>query len=346
MRAIVKRRPEPGMDYAADLPEPVAGEDEVLIAVAATSICGVDRHVHEWDAAGQAFVPNLPVVPGHETAGTVRAVGSAVAGIAVGARVALESHLVCHRCFQCRTGAAHLCVDQRILGLSWDGAFAELVRVPASACFPLPDEVGFDSAALFEPAGVAVHATQRADDLAGACVLVSGAGPIGLFVIQLAQLFGARCVLASEVNPYRRALAERLGARTIDPTVEDLGAACRRAAPGRDGVDVAFEASGAAAALPAVLAAVRTGGELITVGHPGIVPVDVSKHINVRYVTWKGVFGRRIWDTWELLAGLVGSGRLDLEWIVTHHVGLDEFDRAIELLGSDAGKILVVPDRG
>jgi threonine 3-dehydrogenase len=343
MRAIVKHQAAPGVIYRHDVADPEPGPEEVVVAVAATSICGVDVHVHRWDAAGQAFVPRVPVIPGHETAGTIRAVGAAVPGLQAGMRVALESHLVCDACFQCRTGAAHLCTDQRILGLSWDGAFAELVRVPYSACFRLPDDVSFESAALFEPAGVAVHATQRAGSLAGATVLVNGAGPIGLFVIQLAQLFGARTVIASEVSAYRRRLAEQLGATTVDPAAEDLVSRCRGAAPGRDGVDVAFEASGYGPAVSAALASVRTGGEMITIGHPGEVPIDISRQINVRGITLKGVFGRRLWDTWELLVGLVASGRLDLEWIVTHRLGLDEFDRAIGLLDGEAGKILLFP---
>jgi threonine 3-dehydrogenase len=343
MRAIVKEQAAPGVVYRDDVDEPEPGPEEVLVEVAATSICGVDVHVHRWDAAGQAFVPNVPLIPGHETAGTIVATGAAVEGLEPGTRVALESHLVCNTCFQCRTGAAHLCTDQRILGLSWDGAFAQRVRVPHWACFRLADGVSLESAALFEPAGVAVHATQRAPSLAGASVLVSGAGPIGLFVIQLAQLFGARTIIASEVNPYRRNLAEQLGARAVDPLSEDVVAACRRAAPGRDGVDVVFEASGYPAAFPAALQSVRTGGDMITIGHPGEVPIDVSRHVNIRYVTLRGVFGRRLWDTWELLGGLVASGRLDLDWIITHRMGLDEFDRAIELLSADAGKILVFP---
>ncbi|MCU1570819.1 MAG: L-threonine 3-dehydrogenase [Naasia sp.] len=343
MHAIVKSRPGPGFDFLLDAPDPQVGPADVLVKVAATSLCGVDRHVYDWDQAGQAFVPTLPRIPGHETAGVVIEVGAAVQSISVGDRVALESHLVCGSCMECRTGNAHLCSRQTILGLSRDGAFAQRVAVPASACYPIPDGVSLEEAALFEPAGVAVHALQRAPSLLGQSVLVSGCGPIGLFLIELARIAGASRVIATELSPGRRLLAERRGAITLDPAAVDVPTEVARLTPRRQGVDVAFEASGSPRALGPVLESVRVAGDVVTVGHPGAVSVDISKLINVRYLTLRGVFGRRLWETWETLGELVSTGRLELAGFIDDRIPLDALPSAIAGIG-DSGKVLVIPE--
>jgi threonine 3-dehydrogenase len=266
-----------------------------------------------------------------------------VTSLRAGDRVALESHVVCGECVECRTGSAHLCTRQTILGLSRDGAFAQYVAVPATACFPLPDTVSFEHAALFEPAGVAVHALQRADSLMGKNVLVSGCGPIGLFLIELAVLAGASQVIGVEINAGRRAIAEKRGAIVLDPTSVDVVDEVRRLTWRRQGVDVAFEASGNARALVSALESVRVAGEVVTVGHPGDVTLDVSRLINIRYVTLRGVFGRRLWDTWETLSALVASGRLELGGFISDSIPLRELPQAITGIG-DAGKVLVMPE--
>jgi len=343
MRAIVKRLAAPGVEYATAFDEPEAGPDRVVVKVAATSICGADRHLYLWDKMGQNLRPTLPLVMGHEVSGTIAAVGSGVNGWAVGDRVALESHLMCGECYMCRTGDAHLCERMRVLGITFDGAFAEYVSVPASICFRLPDGISFDAAALFEPAGVAMHAIQRAGALAGGTVLVSGCGPIGLYLIQLAFLTGAARIVAVETNPYRRAMAKEIGAIVADPGDTDIPAFCRSVAPRRGGIDVAFEASGSDKVLGSLFESVRRDGLVVTVGHPGAVSVEITSHINMKYVALKGVYGRRIWDTWEALLAFVDAGRIDLTGIVTHRLPIAEFDRSIELLSGDAGKILLYP---
>jgi threonine 3-dehydrogenase len=343
MRAIVKRVAAPGVEYVADADKREVGPGDVIVKVAATSICGADRHLFQWDQMGQGLRPTLPLIMGHETAGVIAGVGSSVSGWAAGDRVALESHLVCGECYMCRTGGAHLCERMRILGITWDGAFAEFVTVPSSACFRLPETVPFDAGALFEPAGVAMHAIQRAESVSGRTVLVSGCGPIGLYLIQLALFGGATAVVAMEVNPYRRNLAKELGAVAVDPSEVDVATVCRKIAARQGGVDVAFEASGSAEALTLLFQSVRRDGLVITVGHPGLVPIDVTAHINMKYVTLKGVFGRRIWDTWEALLSVVESGQLDLCRIVTHRLSLAEFNSSIQLMGGEAGKILLYP---
>jgi threonine 3-dehydrogenase len=345
MEAVVKENAARGVVVTRDHPEPVVGEADVLLEVAAASVCGTDRELYEWTPSAQAFGLDLPVVLGHEVSGTVLEVGQNVTGLHVGDRVALESHIPCQRCYPCRVGDAHNCADMGILGMHIDGGFAQRVAVPASIAVALPEAISLEVGALMESAGVALTAVQRSG-LAGAAgtVLVSGCGPIGLVIIQLSQLLGATHVVAVEPNPYRRGLAESLGATVLDPS-DDVVDYSRSVGGRRGGVDVAFEVSAAGSALPTMLESVRREGDVVTIGHPSqAVPIDIATHINKKGITLRGVFGRRLWSTWEDLARLVESGRLDLSWLVTHRLPLGDFEQAVELLTGDSNKVVIFPN--
>ncbi|HZK67128.1 MAG TPA: alcohol dehydrogenase catalytic domain-containing protein [Chloroflexota bacterium] len=344
MRAVMKMEPGPGAKVVTDAPEPHLNEDEVRIKVAAAAICGTDVHLFEWGKSAQDFNPKLPLVMGHECAGIVDVVGSSVKNVKVGDRVSVETHFFDGHCYQCRIGNAHNCLNMGLLGLTWDGVFAEYVKVPANACFPLPESVPLEIGALFEPAGVSVHALQRMGNVAANSALVCGTGPIGLVVIQLLMLFGASKVVALDLNPARRKFAEQLGAIPLDPRQTDVAEFCRREFGRSGGVDVAFETSGASTVLPSLFESVRREGRIVTVGHPGReVPVDIAAYINKKGIVLSGVFGRRIWDTWETLLALVESGRLDLSWLITHRLPFEEFEHGIDLASKDAAKVILHP---
>ena len=346
MQGIVKTEPVQGVELSRGLSEPVPENGEVLVEVAATSVCGTDLELYDWSESAQGFDPELPFVLGHECSGTVVAVGSDVGGLSIGDRVAAESHIFCGRCYMCRTGNAHNCERLRVLGITWDGAFAELVKLPASVCFRLPESVSPEIGALFEPAGVAVHALQRAGTVAGYDVLVCGCGPIGLVVVQLALLFGASRVFAVEPNDFRREMAASLGAITVDPSEQSTDDISWHM-DGRHSARVAFETSGAPEALSWLLDAVDRESRIVTVGHPGQpVPLDVAAYINKKGIVLAGVFGRRIWGTWETLSQLVVSGRLDLSWLITHRLGLAGFEDGMRLLRrGESGKIIIYPNQ-
>ena len=345
MRAIIKNQSAPGVALVDDHPEPVVGPRDVLIHVAAVSVCGTDREMYEWTPSAVAFNINMPVVLGHEASGVVVAVGEAVTRFVPGDRVALETHVPCQACFMCRTGNEHNCLNMKILAMHIDGAFAERVAVPESICFPLPDDMPLELGCLLEPAGVAWHAVQRSDmALAGSSVLVSGCGPLGLLLIQYALYLGATEVIAVEPNPFRRGHAERLGATAFEPGPAVVDYVKAKYAH-RSGVDVAFEVSAAAPAFPTVFEAVRNEGTIVTVGHPGReVPVDIAKYINKKGITLRGVFGRRMWDTWENLSQVLASGRIDISWIISHRFPLGDLAPVMNLLTGDANKIVIHPN--
>jgi threonine 3-dehydrogenase len=344
MRAIVKTGAWKGADLLDDYPEPAVNPRDVLIEVAAVSVCGTDREVFEWTRAAEAFGLRFPVVLGHEFAGTVVQVGEEVSAIKPGDRVACETHVPCGYCFLCQNGNAHNCMNMRIVAMHLDGAFAERVAMPEHVCFRLADNQSMEAGALLEPAGVAWHAIQRsAMAVAGGTVLVSGCGPIGLFITQFAFFLGATDVIAVEPNPYRRALATRLGARAFAPHDEVLDA-ITSSFPQRRGVDVGFEVSAAPSALHLLMEGVRPEGTVVTIGHPAdAVALDVGRYINKKGITLRGVFGRRIWDTWQDLSRLLAAGKLDLTWSITHRVPLMDMDKIVGLLKADANKVVVLP---
>jgi len=343
MRAIRKIHHAPGTHYVTDATDssaPAAGE--IRIRVDAASVCGSDVGIARYTNAARAFNLRLPVTMGHEGAGTVLAVGDGVTGFDVGDHVALESHIACFECYQCGIGNAHICENMRLLGLHVDGLFAEYCTLPARAAFKLPTSISLEHAALMEPAGVAMHAMQATGEaLLGQRVLITGAGPVGLFIAELANLAGAARVVVVEPNSWRREFAESRGAVAIAPnhSEQELARLSRRS-----GFDVAFEASGHPSSFPAAINALRNGGTYVSVGF-GSAPLalDAGEYLNRRGIRLIGSFGRRLWSTWNNVVGLVEEGRLDLGAFITHRMPLSEFDRALELLSGDACKVLLLP---
>jgi len=347
MRAILKARPAAGVEFTKEQPEPQIGPDDVLVRIGATSICGTDAHLYAWDKSAQAFNPTLPFVLGHECAGTIAQIGSNVRNLRVGQRIAAESHIFCGACYMCRTGNAHNCYAMKLLGVTRPGGFAEFLALPERVCFPLPDDLPLELGALFEPSGCAVHAIQRAGNLDGCSVLITGAGPIGLVLIQLAYVMGATSVVALEPNPFRRKLAEARGARALDPLAPgfDLDGIVRKDYARHGGFDVGFEMSAAPGTLETLLRAVRSEASIVCVGLPNEpIPIDITAFISKKMIVLKGTFGRRIWDTWEMLLAMIQSGRLDLSGMITHRLGLEEFDRGIALLKGDSAKVIISPN--
>src|SRR4029079_19374599 len=164
-----------------------------------------------------------------------------------------------------------------------------------------------------------------------------------LVVAYLAQLMGASHLIVVEPNPYRRAQAEKIGALAMPPG-DEVVERCRELTGRRGGFDVAFECSGAPAALPSVFEALRGESTLVTVGHPSRpAQTNISAHINKKGITLRGIFGRRLWETWEQTMLLLDSGRLDLEWLITHRMPLSQVDDAVDLLTGEACKLLLVP---
>ncbi len=343
MKALTKPLPEPGATLA-EVEPPKLEDDEVLIEVKAAAVCGTDIHLYRWDAVAANFPVRLPLVLGHEYAGDVVQVGRDVQGLAPGDRVSVETHVPCGKCFSCGLGNGHNCQHMELIGISYPGAFARYAKAPCRATYKLPSEVSYEEGALFEPAGVAMRGIDEAHIAAGDTVVILGCGPIGLVAVQMALAVGAALVIGVDVNDFRLEMAHRTGAQTLNPLRDNILERVRGFAGRKGGADVVLEISGAPEVFEYLFDLVRLEGRVVTIGHVSRpVSLNISRQINLKGVSLKGVFGRRIWETWEHLASLVAARRIDLGKVITHRFPLDGFQEAFAQVQGRAGKILFMP---
>ena len=323
---------------------PAIGATDVLVRVRAASICGTDLHIYGWDRWSQGRI-KPPVTLGHEFCGAVERVGEEVEAVKAGDFVSAEMHVNCGHCHQCRVGEAHICRNVKIIGIDQDGAFAELVRIPASNIIKLDPAIPERYGAILDPLGNAVH-TVLAGAIAGQTVLVTGCGPIGLMSIAVAKACGSSTVFATETNEHRRGMAKKMGADSvINPLAED--------APGKilsdtnqTGVDVLLEMSGNPTAIQQGFKALRAGGRASLLGIPTeSVPLDLVNDVIFKGATVQGIYGRRMYETWVQMTALLKAGRLNLEPLFGERVKLEQFEDAFaKLQGGLAGKILMYPN--
>ena len=338
MKALGKIRPEPGL-WLYDTPEPTVGNNDLLIKIKTTAICGTDVHIYNWDAWARATIP-VPMTVGHEFVGEVVEKGADVSGVAIGDRVSGEGHITCGHCRNCRAGRRHLCMNTVGVGVNRQGAFAEYLAVPAFNVFKLSDAITDDMASILDPLGNATH-TALSFDLVGEDVLITGAGPIGIMAVAIARYAGARHIVITDVNDYRLALARTMGATrainvtqgSIDDTMKELGMV--------EGFDVGMEMSGNPEAFRDMLRTMHHGGKVAILGIP---PGDMAINWNdviFKGLVLKGVYGREMFETWYKMSSMLQSG-LNMEPIITHHFDIDEFQPAFELMESgQSGKVIL-----
>lgn len=338
MKALVKAKAEPGlwMEYVA-VPEPE--QNEVLIRVKKTAICGTDLHIWKWDEWSAKTVP-VPMVIGHEFCGEIVDTGAAVRKFQVGQRVSGEGHIVCGVCRNCRAGRGHLCRNTKGVGVNRAGAFAEYLCIPEDNVVPIPDDISDEIAAIFDPLGNAVH-TALSFDLVGEDVLVTGAGPIGIMGALVAQKIGARKVVITDLSPYRIDLARQLGVQhVVNASEQNLGDVMTEIGM-TEGFDVGLEMSGAAPAMRDMIDKMNNGGKIALLG---IAPTEFAvdwNEIIFKMLQIKGIYGREIFETWYKMIALVQSG-LDLSGLITHRISADDFEAGFQILATgDAGKVVM-----
>jgi threonine 3-dehydrogenase len=342
VQAVLKSSAGPGFTVG-DVPEPAPAPGELLLRVLAASVCGTDVHLFDWNPWAASRV-HPPRVMGHEVCGEVIALGDGVSSIAVGTRVALESHIWDGTCDECRRGDFHVCENTRLIGVDVDGGFRPLMTAPARNAWPVGDAVTAEVAAAMEPVGNAVHACSNGD-INGRTVVVFGCGPIGCAAIAVARAQGAARVVGVDRNPYRLALAERMGAHATVRAGDEPPDAQVRTAAGNH-IDCALEMSGASAAVAAATRLVRPGGWISLLGL-GDTPdvIDLSNDVVMKGLTLYGVVGRRIPATWERTTAYVRDGVIDVAALITHRFPLSEIDQAMQLMKSgQCGKISLTPE--
>ena len=335
MRAAVLTRP--GSLDLVDVEDPPCAEDEVVIRVTTCGVCGTDRSIFRGEHPAR-----VPVVLGHEYSGVVVETGTAVSGLVVGDRVAVDPNVVDGTCSFCRRGESNLCEGLRPLGISRDGGFAELSALPATNAYKLPDGVSLEDGSVVEPLACCVHGIDRAAIRGGDTVLVLGAGPIGCLLIQLARLSGASTILAVEPDEVRRRHAIAAGADLVCEPAEVTG--CLHSLRGTIGADVVIEATGDAASAQASFELVRRGGTLLLFGvYPSDARVSVSPfRVNEDELRIVGSLNNP--NTHQRAIDLLASGRIVLDGVITHRLGLSALGAAMDRANfPGAGKITIDP---
>ncbi|MUL40529.1 zinc-dependent alcohol dehydrogenase family protein [Streptomonospora sp. PA3] len=330
MRAAIIERP--GTVTVGERPDPAPAADGVVVRVGACGICGTDLHIADGE-----FPPSpYPLVPGHEFAGEVAAVGPrAPGGLREGDRVAVDPSLFCGHCEYCRAGRGNLCANWGAVGDTVDGAFAQYVAVPAVNCHRLPEHVGFPEAALIEPLSCAVHGVRRIGVSAGERFLLVGAGTMGLLLQQLLQQGGAGVTVVDR-NTERLKIAKSLGAAATAADIGELHGEL---------FDAAADATGAPAAIEAAFGALRRGGRLLVFGvAPDDARVALSPfRIYNDEITVVGSMA--VLHSYGAAVDLMSAGRLRTADLLTHALPLEEFPAALDLMRSGSGvKVQVQPD--
>jgi threonine 3-dehydrogenase len=345
MRAVVKRRREAGAEIEeVAIPRILPGE--VLIRVKATSICGTDVHIYQWNEWAQSRIRTIPQTLGHELAGEIVEVGSAVTAWRVGDFVSAETHIPCMHCVQCMTGQMHICSNLQILGVDRDGCFAEYIAVPALVVWKNDRAIPPEVAAAQEPLGNAVYAT-LVEPVSARTVLIFGDGPTGLFAAGVARASGASLVIVVGINEARMEIASRMGAdRVLHAKHDDVRKVVLEATNGI-GADVVLDMVGLQSVLDLGLELVRKGGRFSAFGLPdGRLSIDMNNGVIFKGLRLYGINGRLMYETWLQVSQLLASGRLDIRPVITHKLPLEDFRRGFELLAEvpiTAGKIVLIP---
>jgi threonine 3-dehydrogenase len=339
-KVLVKAEPGPGGMALVPRTLRALDADEALVRIHHAAICGTDLHIVQWNAwAAKSYKP--PLALGHELSGVVVAKGSSVREISVGDKVAVETHLECGECAQCRIGRGHTCLNLRVFSRLDRGAFAEYAIVPAAMLRALPRDLPHRQACLMEPLGIAVRAVTETRVGAGN-LLVVGCGPIGLLAVAAAKALGVGTVLAADLSAARRQLALAMGAdAAVDPRGPEYEVEAARVASS-GGFDASIDSSGSPAGIAAALAAVRPGGSLVMVGMPPEpVSLDLARHVILREVQVRGTYGRLLRETWAQVTQLLPRLSAALDRIVTHEFALEDYETAFRVASSgDAGKVL------
>ena len=313
-------------------PIPVAGRGQVLVEVGAVGICGSDVHYYDHGRIGR-FIVDAPMIVGHESAGTIVAVGESVSDTRIGELVALEPGVPDRTCEQCLAGHYNLCPNIVFFATPpIDGSISRYVAIDQFFAHPAPASLSVDQAAMAEPVAVGVWAARKAGIRAGDRVLVTGAGPIGLFAAQVARAFGARSVTVTDISEFRLGVARELGLAAIDAR-----------SPLQTEFDVLLECSGATSALTSGMAALAAAGRVVLVGM-GADEVSINVPlVQGKELTISGIF--RYANTYPLALELIASGAVAIEPVVTHHFGLADTELALTLTRRDRQslKAIVLP---
>lgn len=309
-----------------DVPTPVPGKGEVLVRVQACSVCGSD--VHGFDGSSGRRRP--PLIMGHEASGIIAQLGEGVTDYKVGDRVTFDSTIYCGECDMCKAGKVNLCNNRMVLGVSCeeynrDGCFAEYVVVPDYILYRMPDSVTFTQAAMIEPLSVAYHAATRTPVTPNDSVLVVGIGTIGLLTMQVVRSFGAKQIIAVDIDDKRLELARQNGAtHTVNSLAPDALEQILALTEDGQGVDIAMDATGIETTVNLCIKSVHLDGRVVLIG-------NLAQNMNfpLQYVVTRQIslFGScASAGEYPQCLELIASGQVEVDSMISKIVPLEQGD--------------------
>ncbi|MBK6012819.1 zinc-dependent alcohol dehydrogenase family protein [Streptomyces sp. MBT53] len=320
-----------GRAVVIEVPDPTPGPREVVVEVAACGLCGTDLHILQGE-----FAPKLPIVPGHEFAGEIVAVGTQVTEVSVGDQVAVDPSLYCFECRQCRNGHNNLCERWAAIGVTTAGGAAQYAVAPVANCVKLPEHVRTEDAALIEPLSCAVRGYDVLRSRLGAHVLIYGSGTMGLMMLELAKRTGAASVDIVDLNPARLETARTLGVSGSAANADELDRP--------QGWDLVIDATGNAAAIQDGLDRVAKAGTFLQFGvadYATRVSIDPYRIYN-QEITITGSMA--VLHSFERAAELFANGVLDPGIFISDRIELERYPEALEQFAAGVGrKIVVIP---
>ena len=342
MQALRKTKAGPGAEFV-EVPIPEIGEHDLLVKIKATAMCKSDVEVFEWTPLVQGL--KLPFTLGHEFAGEVVKVGSLVKNFKEGDKVAGETHIPCGSCHECRTNNQHICSNEMgVFGRNVDGSFAEYICLPEISAIKLGKDANYVEMSLLEPLGTALHALQKANP-SGKTIAILGVGTIGLMACELAKLLGAVQVIALDVNENRLEYSLTRGADiAINGMKEDF---VERIMKETDnvGIECIVDFTGNSRVINQAIDALATAGSLV---HVGMVESELTIPNYMYRVVYKelkvtGIFGRHMFQTWEVMMLMLKNNRIDLSAYVGAVIPLTSYQEALDMFDDINGRAVMVP---
>ncbi|QEN08047.1 L-threonine 3-dehydrogenase [Oceanispirochaeta crateris] len=312
---------------------PVPKENELLIEVFASGICGTDLHIFKGDYKG-----TYPIVPGHELSGIVRKAGKKIRTIKVGDRVALEPNISCGVCYNCLNNRQHFCENIEAIGVTLPGGMAQFVCAPEQAVFPIVD-LSFEEAAFMEPLSCVLHGVEQVNPHLADTVLLIGAGPIGLLLLQSFLVKGCSSIHIVDRDEERLKIAKEMGASYVSQDLSSLE---------KESYHIVCDATGVTSLMEATLNYVRPAGRILWFAVPhvdakvSISPFEMfAKEISI-FSTYTSCR-----NSWQALS-LLQSGRIRVKELISHRLSLEDFERGLKILethSEPAMKIMILPKK-
>ncbi|ODM25753.1 zinc-dependent alcohol dehydrogenase [Acetivibrio mesophilus] len=320
----------PGKIEFHEVEKPELKPGQVLIKIMRIGICGSDIHVNH----GKHPFTKYPVTQGHEVSGKIVEVAEDVKHLKVGQKVTIEPQVVCGKCHPCRTGKYNLCEELKVMGFQTVGTGSEYFAVHAKNVTPVPDHLSYDEAAMIEPLAVTVHAVNRAGDVKDKDIVVIGAGPIGILLVQTLKAKGASKVMVTDISDYRLELALKCGADfAVNTKNEDFGEAMLRCF-GPDKADIIYDCAGNNITIDQAIRHSRKGSIIVLVAvFEGMATVDLAT-LNDKELDLNTSMMYRHEDYLEAIE-LVEAGKVSLNPLMSQHFAFKDWEKAYEYIDNN-----------